>query len=263
MRELLLTILLAAASTFGAVAQNMPERGDVRRGNRHFDKEEWQEAVESYTEAITHSPSSFEANYNLSNAHHKAEDFTKAEEIMKQLSADSLLSAQDRADVYYNLGNSQFHQQKYEEALESYKSSMRLNHADTMAKYNYAYTKLMLQQQQQQEQENQDNQDDKDNQEGDDKQQQNKPQDGSQDKQKQDGQGEQDEQQNDENEQQQQGQNGEEKQDEQGAQPQEGSISQQQLDQILDAIQAQEDKTQEKIDKEKGQAVIIPGGKNW
>ncbi len=243
MRELLLSILLMVATTLGVAAQNMPERGEIRRGNRLFDKEEWQPAIESYTDAITHSPTSVEANYNLGNAYQKAEDFAKAEAVMTMLSADSLLSAQDRADVFYNLGNSQFHQQKYKEALESYKSSMRLNHADTMAKYNYAYTKLMLQQQQ----ENQDNEN-QDDQQNDDEQQQ----------QQQDGQDEQQQQQGEDEQQQ-----GEEQEQGEETQPQEGSLTEQQLDQILDAIQAQEDKTQEKIDKEKGQAVIVPGGKNW
>ena len=46
--------------------------------------------------------------------------------------------------AFYNLGNAQFKQQKYKEALESYKQSLRLNPADQQAKYNYAYTKRLL-----------------------------------------------------------------------------------------------------------------------
>ena len=38
-------------------------------------------------------------------------------------------------------------------------------------------------------------------------------------------------------------------------------MSRQQQEQLLDAIQAQEDKTQDKIDEKKG--VIVKGRKNW
>ncbi len=230
------------------VAQNLPERGEIRRGNRLFDKERWEEAAERYTKALTYSPASFEANYNLSNALHKSQEFATAEELMAKVAADSLLDAQSRADAYFNLGNSQFHQQKYEEALESYKSSIRLNHTDSTAKYNYAYTKLMLQQQ---EQENQDNQDQDNQDQNQDNQEQNQDQNQEQN------------QDNQEQNQDNQEQENQEQEQEQNPQPQDGELSEQQLEQILDAIQAQEDKTQEKLDKEKGRAILIPNSKNW
>ena len=46
-----------------------------------------------------------------------------------------------------------------------------------------------------------------------------------------------------------------------GEQQQQGGISPQEQEAMLDAIQAQEDKTQEKV-KEK-QGVIVRGSKNW
>ncbi len=247
MKQLL--FILLAFVTLSATAQNLPERGELRRGNREFDREDYESAIESYTKALTYSPGSFEANYNLSNAQHKLQQFDKAEESMTKIAADSLLSDIDRADAYYNLGNSQFHQQKYKEALESYKSSIRLNSADSTAKYNYAITKLLLESQPQNEdQENQD-QDQDQNQDNQDQNQDNQDQD--QEDQNQD-------------EQEQEGDQGDEEQDQnQEPQPQEGEMSEQELQQILDAIQAQEDKTQEKLDEQEGRVLVIPGGKNW
>ena len=46
---------------------------------------------------------------------------------MQQAAADSLRADTERAEAFYNLGNAQFKQQKYQEALESYKQSLRLN----------------------------------------------------------------------------------------------------------------------------------------
>ncbi len=244
MRHILIILLLFVG--FDATAQNLPERGEVRQGNRQFEKEDYTKAIESYTRAVTYSPNSFEANYNLSNALHRSEQFDKAEESMAKLAADSLRSVADRADSYFNLGNGQFQQQKYKEALESYKSSMRLNPSDTTAKFNYAYTKLMLQQQQDQDQ--QQDQQDQDQQQ--DQQDQDKNQDQQDQDQNQDGQDEQDK-------------NGDEEEQQGEGEPQPQGISEQEQQQILDAIQAQEDKTQEKLDKEKGRAILVPGGKNW
>ncbi|MFI3302924.1 MAG: tetratricopeptide repeat protein [Rikenellaceae bacterium] len=240
MRKLFIVTLLAFVG-FNVSAQNLPERGVVRKGNRLFDKEKYEESVESYSKALTFSPNSFDINYNLSNAQHKLQQFDKAEESMAKLAVDSLRSAADRADAYYNLGNSQFHQQKLKEALESYKSSMRLNPTDTAAKYNYAITKLLLEAQPEQENQDQENQENQD-QDNQDNQDQNQDQ-------------------NQDNKDQEQNQ-GEDEQEQQ-QQPQEGGMSEQEQQQILDAIQAQEDKTQEKLDEQKGQAILVPGGKNW
>ena len=44
-------------------------------------------------------------------------------------------------------------------------------------------------------------------------------------------------------------------------QPQEGSLSDQELEQMLEAIQAQEDETQEKLKERR--AVVVKGNKNW
>ena len=234
------------------LAQNMPERGLVRRGNRQFDRERYERSVDSYTRALEASPNCFEAGYNLSNALFRSERYDKAEQTLKTFVVDSTRNEKDRAEAYYNLGNTQFMQQKLQEALESYRNSLRLNHEDMEAKYNYAYTKKLLEQQQQQEQQNQENNENQD--QNKDQQQDN------QNNQNQDNQ-----QQNDQNQDQKQDQQSNPDQQEQGngneqQQPQ-GGISPQEREAMLEAIQAQEDKTQEKV-KEK-QGVVIFGNKNW
>ena len=234
------------------MAQNLPERGLVRKGNRQFDRERYERSVDSYTRALEASPNCFEAGYNLSNALFRSERYDKAEQTLKTFVVDSTRNEKDRAEAYYNLGNTQFMQQKLQEALESYRNSLRLNPEDMEAKYNYAYTKKLLEQQQQQEQQNQENNENQD--QNKDQQQDN------QNNQNQDNQ-----QQNDQNQDQKQDQQSNPDQQEQGngneqQQPQ-GGISPQEREAMLEAIQAQEDKTQEKV-KEK-QGVVIFGNKNW
>lgn len=271
---ILLAALLAAVSALG---QQMPERREVRKGNRLYNKGEYQQSIERYGRALMLDPASFEATYNLGNALSKAEMYDKAEQMQNRAAADTLRSDTERAEAYYNLGNTQFRQKKYREALESYKRSLLLNPDDREAKYNYAYTKHLLddeqknggggggdQNQQNKDQQNQQGQNNQNqNQQG---QDQNKDQNKDQQDQNKDQQDQNKDQQNQNQDQQGQGQGQGQpdgKDGEQGeGQPRPEGISPQEQEQMLDAIQAQEDRTQEKL-KEKRRAMVVRSGKNW
>lgn len=245
---ILLAALLAAVSALG---QQMPERREVRKGNRLYNKGEYQQSIERYGRALMLDPASFEATYNLGNALSKAEMYDKAEQMQNRAAADTLRSDTERAEAYYNLGNTQFRQKKYQEALESYKRSLLLNPDDREAKYNYAYTKHLLDDEQKnggggggdQNQQNKDQQ----NQQGQNNQNQ-QGQDQNKDQNKDQGQGQPD------------GKDGEQGEGEGQLRPE--GISPQEQEQMLDAIQAQEDRTQEKL-KEKRRAMVVRSGKNW
>ena len=241
-------------------AQNMPERGLVRKGNRQFYNQRYEQSADSYQQALVYDSTSFAAKYNLGNAMFRTERYDRAEQLLTATAADSLQSATDRAEAYFNLGNAQFAQQKLQEALQSYRRSLTLNPDDMEAKYNYAYTKKLLEQQQNQNQ-NQDQNQDQNNQN--DQNQDNQNQDQNQDNQNDQNQDQQNNNQNQDNQNNQNNQNNQDdKQNQQGQQPPRSGMSEQQQQQLLNAIQAQEDKTQEKLD-EKAKGVIIKGRKNW
>lgn len=219
-------------------AQQMKERGLVRRGNREFRREHFEKSVDSYQRALQHDSTCFEAKYDLASALYRTERYDKAEKTLLSIVGDSIRTEKERGEVAYNLGNTQFAQQKYKEALSSYRQAMRCNPNDEDAKFNYAFTKRLIQQQeQQQQQQNQDqNKENKDNQ---------------QDNQNQ---------QNEQNQQQPQNQEGKDEQQEGGQRP-EGAMTPEQQEALLQAIQAEEDKTQDKLKEKKG--VLIRGSKNW
>lgn len=262
MKRIVLIAVFALLASVSATAQRMPERHLVRKGNRQFDKKLYDKSIESYTRATEAAPTSFEAAFNLANAQLRAERYDAADKGLARLAADSTLCAADRADAAYNLGNAQFAQKKLKEALGSYRQAMRLNPDDKEAKFNYAYTKRLLEQQEQKQ--NQDNNKGNQNKDSQDQQQQGKDdqkQDGDQNNEnsgKDDRQGDNKEQQGQPQEQQQdgqdEGQNGEGK-------PSSSGISDREREAMLEAIQAQEDKTQDKLKEKAG--VVVRGGKNW
>jgi hypothetical protein len=188
---------------------------------------------------------------------------SQAEGLLQAAAADSLRTADERADAFYNLGNSQFIQQKLQEALKSYRQSLVLRPDDMEAKYNYALTKKLLEQQQQQQQDQQNNDQNQDQQQ-DENQNQDQNQQGDNNQNQNQDKNDQSDNKQDKNEDQQGG--GDQEQKEQPQQPQgqkpKSGMSEEQQQQLLNAIQAQEDKTQEKLD-EKKKGIIIRGKKNW
>ena len=264
-------------------AQKMPERGLVRKGNRLFDKQRYTQSADAYQHALNHDSTSFEARYNLGNtmirramadttayadpqssAAKMSQGFiSQAEGLLQAAAADSLRTADERADAFYNLGNSQFIQQKLQEALKNYRQSLVLRPDDMEAKYNYALTKKLLEQQQQQQQDQQNNDQNQDQQQ-DENQNQDQNQQGDNNQNQNQDKNDQNDNKQDKNEDQQGG--GDQEQKEQPQQPQgqkpKSGMSEEQQQQLLNAIQAQEDKTQEKLD-EKKKGIIIRGKKNW
>ena len=265
-RKMKYVVLACVAVIFvmaDAYAQNMPERGLVRKGNRQFSNQCYEQSADSYQQALVYDSTSFAAKYNLGNAMFRTERYDRAEQLLTATAADSLQSTTDRAEAYFNLGNAQFAQQKLQEALQSYRRSLMLNPDDLEVKYNYAYTKKLLEQQQQNQDQQQQNQD-QNNQNDQNQDNQNQNQD--QNDQNQDNQNNNQNQDNKDNQNNQNNQNNQDNQDDkqnqQGQQPPRSGMSEQQQQQLLNAIQAQEDKTQEKLD-EKAKGVIIKGRKNW
>ena len=225
-----ITIVIAAVASmlsFDAYSQKMPERHLVRKGNRQYERGNYDTSVDNYSRALQENPECFEAKFNTANVQFRKELIDKSEQTLRKLAQDSTRTDLERADVSYNLGNTLFVQQRLEEALDCYRNAMRLNPYDKEAKFNYALTKELLKQQQNQQQQQQN-------------QNQNQDQDQNQN----------------------QDQNQEDKQDQnQQNQEQEQQISEQEQQAMLEAIQAQEDKTQDKLKDKKG--VVIRRGKNW
>lgn len=249
-------------------AQYHKERKLVREGNASFEKNNFNTSCNRYNEALEHDATNYEALYNRANAYHhlrrtNPQDSTlTAETTFRQyeaIAADTLLTKFQRAEVLRNLGESLFSEEKYEAALNAFRESLLLNPDDKETKYDYVLTKRIVDQKRQQpQQENEQNQnnDQQQNQDNKNDNQQNQG-DNSQEKQPQNE--EQNPEQQPEQPDEEQGE-GEDEQ-EQGEQPQPKELNPDQ-ERMLNAIQAEEDKTQEKL-KEGEKALLIPGKKNW
>ena len=253
---LVVSMLLSVALTASAQV----DRHDVRAGNRKFRKDNWKEADISYRKALVKDSTSVAANYNLANTLYRQENYEEAEKLMKKIGDNASASA-NAADYWYNTGDIAIAKKDWQGAVNAFKEALLKNPSDMDAKENYIYAKKMLENQQKnggngdgQDNQDQNNQNQDQNQNG---QDQNKDQNNDQNK---DGQNkDQNQNQNQNND---QGNGGQQPQ--QGQQGQEGKISPQQAQQMLRAIQAKEKETQDKVNKEKADALKSrQKEKNW
>ena len=265
----LVTMLFVGADSLSA--QYHKERKLVREGNSNFEKNNYNTSYNRYNEALEHDATNYEALYNRANAYHhlrrtNPQDSTLTAETTfrhyEAIAADTLLTKNQRAEVLRNLGESLFSEEKYEAALNAFRESLLLNPDDKETKYDYVLTKRIVDQKRQQPQQNNNQQDQQQNQNQNQDQQQN--QDNKNDNQQNQGDNNQQQPENEEQNPEQQPDEeqgeGEDEQNE-GEQPQPKELNPDQ-ERMLNAIQAEEDKTQEKL-KEGKKALLIPGKKNW
>ncbi len=247
-------MLLSVALTASAQV----DRHDVRAGNRKFRKDNWKEADISYRKALVKDSTSVAANYNLANTLYRQENYEEAEKLMKKIGDNASASA-NAADYWYNTGDIAIAKKDWQGAVNAFKEALLKNPSDMDAKENYIYAKKMLENQQKNGGGNGDGQDNQDqnnqdqNKNGHD---QNKDQNNDQNK---------DCQNKDQDQNQNQNQNnGQGNGNQQPPQGQEGKISPQQAQQMLRAIQAKEKETQDKVNKEKADALKSrQKEKNW
>lgn len=251
---LVVSMLLSVALTASAQV----DRHDVRAGNRKFRKDNWKEADISYRKALVKDSTSVAANYNLANTLYRQENYEEAGKLMKKIGDNASASA-NAADYWYNTGDIAIAKKDWQGAVNAFKEALLKNPSDMDAKENYIYAKKMLENQQKNggNGDGQDNQDQNNqNQNG---QDQNKDQNNDQNK---DGQNKDQNQNQNQNQNNDQGNGGQQPQ--QGQQGQEGKISPQQAQQMLRAIQAKEKETQDKVNKEKADALKSrQKEKNW
>ena len=262
-RLIYILFLLSAVALTDASAQ--VDKREVRRGNRDFRKENYKEAELQYFRALAKDSLSFAANYNMANTLYRQENYDQALkhlERLEEVAADSPAAA----DFYYNLGNVAMAKEEYQKAVDAYKQSLLRNPGDVEAKENYIYAKAKLKEHQDQQQNDQNNQD-QNNQDQNNQDQNNQDQNNDQNKdQNQDKKDDQNKDQQDQNkDQQDQNQDQQDqKKDQQNQSGSEPKISPQAAQQMLQAIQAKEKETQEKVNKEKAAALSSrQKEKNW
>lgn len=241
MRSLLTIILLLALLPSSA----QDDRRDVRRGNRQFRKENYRAAEIDYRKAVLKDSTSLKAQYNLASALYREQDYDSAAKALETVGE----AGEGNSDYHFNAGDIALARQDYQAAVEYFRQSLLLNPSDLEAKENYTYAKKMLENRQNQQNQDQQNQQNRNQQDQQNQQNQQDQQNQNQDRQDND---------------QQDGQDQRQDSGDGRSQDAPSGISRQQASQMLRAIQAKEDETQEKVKREKARLLeSSQKEKNW
>lgn len=225
-------ILILSLLFWAAIGQAQNERKFVRQGNKYYeaankdtsriDTVQFNKAEIEYLKALEKKPDDAKWNFNLSNALYKQKKFDQSAEKFQEI-ADKTSDKIEKSRALHNLGNSYLMKNKLDESIAAYKDALRNNPKDLETKYNLLYAMNMKKKQQDQQKKDQDKNKDKD-----------KDKDKKKDQKKDQDQKNKDQQNKDQNQQQ---------------QPQQNKISKQNAEQMLQALENDEKKIQDKVKK--------------
>ncbi len=220
------------------------------KANEEFSEKKFVEAEADYRVSNSKFPKRSVAEYNLGNAIYRQNQIAEAK-LAYGKAIENIKSRPQKHKLYHNLGNVFMKEKNYSAAVEAYKNALRNNPSDEETRYNYALAKQKLKENPPKGDDKKDKKDDKkkdDKDKKDDKKDQDKKDDKKDgDKDKKDDQGKKDD-----------------KPGDQGKpKPTPGGISQQRLENLLDAVNNEEKKVQDKVNAKKGQGKPIQTEKDW
>jgi len=244
--------------SFLGLAQNKEKDTDLPKGNESFAEKKYADAEAEYRISESKNPKKSIAAYNLGNSIYRQNQsgeakyhYAKAAKVAK--------TREEKHQAYHNIGNTFMKDKDYSNAVEAYKNALRNNPADEETRYNFALAKKMLK----------DNPPKKDDKKDKDKKDKNKDKDKDKDKDKnKDKQDDKkDGQDKDKDKDKKEGDKDKDKQDKNQNQgqpkPQPGGIPKQRLQNLLDAVNNEEKKIQDKVNKQKVQANPKKAEKDW
>ncbi len=280
--SLVLCMLLFSLNSF-AQPQSKEQKKELKasqnflsEAQQSLQKDKFSAAEADYRQAISLNPKSETAKYNLGTAYYGKEKNAEAMLRFKQ-AAQTATDKAEKHKAFHNLGNTYMNEKKYTEAVESYKNALRNNPNDDETRYNLALAKDMLEKnppppedkddKNKDQNEDKKDQDKKDQQDQDDKNKEGDKGDENKDKDKGDQKEDQKEGDKDKDQGKDQGKPDKPK-DEEGDRPQQqqpvpGQLSPQQVKSLLEAMNNEEKKTQDKINAEKQKGAKVKTDKDW
>jgi tetratricopeptide (TPR) repeat protein len=229
------SLLIIILFVWVAASQAQNERKFVRQGNKYYeaankdtsriDTVQFNKAEIEYLKALEKKPDDTKWNFNLADALYKQKKFEQSAEKFQEI-ADKTSNKIEKSRALHNLGNSYLMKNKLDESISAYKDALRNNPKDLETKYNLLYAMNMKKKQQDQQKKDQDKNKDKD-----------KDKDKNKDQDKKDQKKDQDQ------------KNKDQQNKDQQQQPQQNKISKQNAEQMLQALENNEKKIQDKVKK--------------
>lgn len=249
MRQFILFLLLSISSV--SLAQEVDK--NLPKANDEFESKRYADAEANYRISLSRTHKNPIASYNLGNAIYRQNQASEAKySYLKAI--ESANSREEKHQAFHNLGNVFMKEKNYSQAVEAFKNALRNNPKDEETRYNFALAKKMLKdhppkddKKDKKKDKKDDKKDQKDKDKKDDKKDENK--DKKDDKKEGDKDKKEDKGQNDKPNNQ--------------PQPKPGGISKERLQSLLDAVNNEEKKVQDKVNAKKVKGKPVQTEKDW
>lgn len=249
--------LLMFISMGSIMSQQNEYESLIKKGNNSFE-DNTAFSEQNYRKAISYSPEFVKGQYNFSNNLYKNEYYDEA--LLNQLEASKYAKTRtDKHLIFHNIGNILMKKKMCKEAVEAYKNALKNNPKDDESRYNLALAKDCAKDENENEKESEGEDEDEDKEKDKEKdenedQKEDKDQQGDDEKQNED----QDQKENNKDDNDQKGDD--KSKDEK---PKEKKLSPQQIKNILEAMNQEESKVQEKMNAKKLKGVKLKNEKDW
>jgi len=265
-------IFFLLASFYGSAqdeAQLSMSNNYIFEGNSIVD-DDFIEAEKKYRLGVSAKQNNVVGSYNLGNAYYKSELYDEA--MLRHLEAiKNSVSKLEKHNAYHNIGNTLMQQKRCQEAVSAYKDALRNNPTDNETRYNLALAQECAKEQgngdgdgddEDKDKDKDKDKDDKENSdENKDKEEKNKDKEG-EDEDKKEGNDKEDEDGKPKEDTGNQ-ENKDPNKDNGRPKPQPGKISPQQVKNLLEAMNNEEKKVQEKMNASKTKGIKVKSEKDW
>jgi tetratricopeptide (TPR) repeat protein len=231
---------------FSLVTKGQEKDKNLPQGNEAFNEKNYSDAETNYRISASKFPKEANAYYNLGNTIYTINQPAEAK-FAYQNAIKNATTRTEKHQAFHNLGNVFMKEKNYQGAVAIYKEALINNPSDEETRYNYALAKKMLK----------DNPPPKDDKKNDKEKDKKKEQDKKEKDDKKDG---------DKDKKDDKGDKDKDKKDDKGKgqpKPQEGQISKQRLENLLDAVNNEEKKVQDKVNAQKAKGKPVETDKNW
>ena len=251
----ILLLLLSLWGQGGIYAQEKGKDKDLPKGNKAFVDKKYADAEADFRISQSKNPKKAIASYNLGNSIYRQNQSSESKYQFAK-AAKTATKRSEKHQAFHNLGNAFMKEKDYSNAVEAYKNALRNDPSDEESRYNYALAKEYLK--------NNPPKDDKKK----DKDKKDKDKDKKDDKKKDENKDKKDDKGKDKDDKNKDGKDDKDKQDgkdkDQGKpQPQPGGISKQRLESMLEAVNNEEKKVQDKVNQQKVKANPKKAEKDW
>jgi tetratricopeptide (TPR) repeat protein len=218
---------------------------DLPQANQDFATKNYADAEANYRISKANNAKRATTSYNLGNAIYSQNQPSEA----KYAYANAIENAkgkQQKFSAYHNIGNVFMKEKDYAKAVEAYKNALRNNPNDEQTRYNYALAKKMLKDNPPKKDDKKDDKKDKDKNKDKDKDKDKKEEDKKDNPDKKDD----------------KGQPKDDKQDPK-PEPQKSDATKERMNNLLDAVNNEEKKIQDKINANKVKGKPVKNDKDW